>query len=162
TGIAAASSSVSSSSPSRRSDSPCAVAWRRPRASSQASASARTSGVIRSSRAVACAPTAPASVHDPRDERATIATRPAARAIVNAPRRRLRLRDGALADMAASDLELGLAGGKLYAASSEGVSFVVCIFETDRPRLVGVIEADHLGRLRTGAASGVAARHLAR
>jgi alanine dehydrogenase len=86
----------------------------------------------------------------------------AAGEVVNAPRRRLRLRDGALADMAASDLELGLAGGKLYAASSEGVSFVVCIFETDAPRLAGVIEADHLGRLRTGAASGVAARHLAR
>jgi ornithine cyclodeaminase/alanine dehydrogenase-like protein (mu-crystallin family) len=86
----------------------------------------------------------------------------AAGEVVNSPRRRLRLRDGALADMAASDLELGLAGGKLYAASSEGVSFVVCIFETDAPRLAGVIEADHLGRLRTGAASGVAARHLAR
>ncbi|HSI97640.1 MAG TPA: ornithine cyclodeaminase family protein [Gaiellaceae bacterium] len=82
--------------------------------------------------------------------------------IVNAPRRRLRLAEGALADMAASDLELGLAGGKLYAASSEGAAFVVCVFDTTKPALAGVIEADHLGRLRTGAASGVAARHLAR
>ena len=82
--------------------------------------------------------------------------------VENAPRRRLRLSDGALADMAASDLELGLAGGKLYAATGEGASFVVCLFETDGPRLVAVLEADHLGRLRTGAASGVAARHLAR
>jgi ornithine cyclodeaminase/alanine dehydrogenase-like protein (mu-crystallin family) len=82
--------------------------------------------------------------------------------VVNAPRRRLRLRDGALADMAASDLELGIAGGKLYAATGEGAAFVVCLFETDAPRLAGVIEADHLGRLRTGAASGVAARYLAR
>jgi ornithine cyclodeaminase/alanine dehydrogenase-like protein (mu-crystallin family) len=64
--------------------------------------------------------------------------------------------------MAASDLELGLAGGKLYAATGEGAAFVVCLFEADGPRLAGVIEADHLGRLRTGAASGVAARHLAR
>ena len=68
--------------------------------------------------------------------------------IVNAPRRRLRLQEGALADMAASDLELGLAGGKLYAASPEGAAFVVCIFETHPPRLAGVLEADHLGRLR--------------
>jgi ornithine cyclodeaminase/alanine dehydrogenase-like protein (mu-crystallin family) len=82
--------------------------------------------------------------------------------IVNAPRRRLRLRDGALADMAASDLALGVAGGKLYAASAEGAAFVVCILETQQPRLAGVVEADELGRLRTGAASGVAARHLAR
>ena len=85
----------------------------------------------------------------------------AAGSIVNAPRRRLRLENGALADMAASDLELGVAGGKLYAASSEGSSFVVCLFEARPPRLIGVIEAGHLGRLRTGAASGVAARHLA-
>ena len=81
--------------------------------------------------------------------------------MVNAPRRRLRLENGALADMAASDLELGVAGGKLYAASSEGASFAVCLFEASPPRLLGVIEADHLGRLRTGAASGVAARYLA-
>jgi ornithine cyclodeaminase/alanine dehydrogenase-like protein (mu-crystallin family) len=82
--------------------------------------------------------------------------------VENAPRRRLRLTDGALADMAASDLGLGLAGGKLYAGFPEGAAFVVCLFDVERPELVAVIEADHLGRLRTGAASGVAARHLAR
>ncbi len=79
-----------------------------------------------------------------------------------APRRRLRLPAGALADMAASDLGLGLAGGKLYAASAEGATFVVCLFDAVSTELVAVIEADHLGRLRTGAASGVAARHLAK
>ena len=79
-----------------------------------------------------------------------------------APRRRLRLREGALADMAASDLELGLAGGKLYAATAEGATFVVCLFDSETSALVAVIEADQLGCLRTGAASGVAARHLAR
>ena len=78
----------------------------------------------------------------------------------NAPRRRLRLQDGVLADMAASDLGIGFAGGKLYAGFPEGVAFVVCLFEAARPELAAVIEADHLGRLRTGAASGVAARHL--
>jgi ornithine cyclodeaminase/alanine dehydrogenase-like protein (mu-crystallin family) len=81
--------------------------------------------------------------------------------LVNAPRRRLPLEDGSLADMAASDRELGVAGGKLYAASTDGAAFAVCLFETSPPRLVGFIEADHLGRLRTGAASAVAARHLA-
>jgi alanine dehydrogenase len=81
--------------------------------------------------------------------------------VVNAPRRRLSFENGSLADMAASDLELGVAGGKLYVASAEGAVFVVCLFETSPPRLVGVVEADQLGRLRTGAASAVAARHLA-
>ncbi|MGH3137311.1 MAG: ornithine cyclodeaminase family protein [Gaiellaceae bacterium] len=79
-----------------------------------------------------------------------------------APRRRLRLREGALADMAASDLELGLAGGKLYAATPEGATFVVCLFDSVTSALVAVVEADQLGCLRTGAASGVAAKHLAR
>jgi len=79
-----------------------------------------------------------------------------------APRRRLLLEDGALADMAASDLGLGLAGGKLYSAFAEGAAFVVCLFDTAKPELVAVLEAAHLGQLRTGAASGVAARHLAR
>ena len=81
--------------------------------------------------------------------------------VVNAPRRRLRLREGSLADMAASDLGLGLAGGKLYVATPEGTTFVVCLFDAATSELVAVLEADHLGRLRTGAASGVAARHLA-
>ena len=83
-------------------------------------------------------------------------------AVDNAPRRRLRLEDGSLADMAASDRELGVAGGKLYTASPAGASFVVCLFDAEQSELAGVIEADQLGRMRTGGASGVAARHLAR
>ena len=81
--------------------------------------------------------------------------------VENAPRRRLRLADGTLADMAASDRALGVAGGKLYAATAGRAVFVVCLFDATKPELVAVVEADHLGRLRTGAASGVAARHLA-
>ena len=79
-----------------------------------------------------------------------------------APRRRLRLLEGALADMAAADSELGLAGGKLYAATANGATFVVCLFDSESSELVAVIEADRLGQLRTGAASAVAARYLAR
>jgi alanine dehydrogenase len=83
-------------------------------------------------------------------------------AVDNAPRRRLRLEDGRLADMAASDVELGYAGAKVYAGFAEGAAFVVALFDAASPELVGLLEADQLGRLRTGAASGVAARHLAR
>jgi ornithine cyclodeaminase/alanine dehydrogenase-like protein (mu-crystallin family) len=79
-----------------------------------------------------------------------------------APRRRLELEEGRLADMAASDLELGYAGAKVYAGFAEGAAFVVALFSSQRPELVAVIEADRLGRLRTGAASGVAAKYLAR
>ncbi len=79
-----------------------------------------------------------------------------------APRRRLRLPEGALADMAAADNGLGLCGGKLYAATAQGATFVVCLFDSESSELVAVIEADRLGQLRTGAASAVAARHLAK
>jgi alanine dehydrogenase len=87
--------------------------------------------------------------------------RTAAGAVENAPRRRLRLEEGRLADMAASDLELGFAGAKVYSGFAEGAAFVVVLFAADRPELVAVIGADHLGRLRTGAASAVAAKYLA-
>ena len=86
-----------------------------------------------------------------------------ARGVVeNASRRRLRLEDGRLADMAASDLELGYAGAKVYAGFHEGAAFVVVLFDATKPELVAVIEADHLGRLRTGAGSAVAAKYLAK
>jgi ornithine cyclodeaminase/alanine dehydrogenase-like protein (mu-crystallin family) len=81
-------------------------------------------------------------------------------AVENAPRRRLRLDDGRLADMAAADVELGYAGAKVYAGFAEGAVFVVALFGAATPEVVALIEADHLGRLRTGAASAVAARHL--
>jgi alanine dehydrogenase len=87
--------------------------------------------------------------------------RMAAGAVENRPRYRLRLEGGALAVMAAADLELGYAGAKVYAGFGEGARFAVLLFRADSPELVAVIEADKLGQLRTGAASGVAARHLA-
>ena len=87
--------------------------------------------------------------------------RMAAGGVENRPRYRLGLEEGALAVMAAADLELGYAGAKVYAGFRDGARFVVLLFRADSPELVAVIEADKLGQLRTGAASGVAARHLA-
>jgi alanine dehydrogenase len=86
----------------------------------------------------------------------------AAGEIDNVPRQRTRLDDGHLAVMWAVDRELGLAGVKAYAAGHEGASFVVLLFDAETSKPVAVLEADKLGQLRTGAASGVAARHLAR
>ena len=82
--------------------------------------------------------------------------------VVNKPRYRLPLEHGALAVMAASDVELGFAGAKVYSGFREGARFVVLLFRADRPELVAVVDADTLGRLRTGAASAVAAKHLAK
>ena len=86
-----------------------------------------------------------------------------ARGVVdNLPRDRLRLEDGVFAVMSCVDHELGYAGLKSYAWLPGGTPFVVLLFSVANARLEAVIEADKLGQLRTGAASGVAARHLAR
>jgi alanine dehydrogenase len=86
----------------------------------------------------------------------------AAGEVENRPRERLRLEDGVFAVMAAVDRELGLAGLKSYAWLPDGTPFVVVLFDTRSADLAAVIEADKLGQLRTGAASGVAAKYLAR
>ena len=83
-------------------------------------------------------------------------------AVENRPRFRLGLEDGLLNVMAATDLELRQAGMKTYVSFAEGARFVVALFAADGPELLALLEADQLGRLRTGAASAVAARHLAR
>ena len=80
----------------------------------------------------------------------------------NRPRLRQRVDGGAFAVMSAVDHELRLAGLKSYIWVPSGTPFVVCLFDIDRGELVAVIEADKLGQLRTGAASGVAAKYLAR
>jgi ornithine cyclodeaminase/alanine dehydrogenase-like protein (mu-crystallin family) len=83
-------------------------------------------------------------------------------AVENRPRFRLGLADGLLHVMAAADLELGVAGLKTYVGFRDGARFVVALFAADRPELLALVDADRLGQLRTGAASAVAARHLAR
>lgn len=86
----------------------------------------------------------------------------AAGQVENRPRYRQRFEGGAFAVMSAVDQELGLAGVKSYAATAQGTAFVVCLFDLAKAELAAVIEADKLGQLRTGAASGVAAKYLAR
>jgi alanine dehydrogenase len=81
--------------------------------------------------------------------------------VENRPRSRVRADGGALAVMAAVDHELRLAGVKSYAAVPAGISYVVSLFDLDTGAVAGLIEADRLGQLRTGAASAVAAKHLA-
>jgi alanine dehydrogenase len=82
--------------------------------------------------------------------------------IRNRPRTRTRAGEGALAVMSAVDEELGLAGLKSYTALPAGTPFVVVLFDLAKAELAAVIEADRMGQLRTGAASGVAAKHLAK
>jgi ornithine cyclodeaminase/alanine dehydrogenase-like protein (mu-crystallin family) len=88
----------------------------------------------------------------------------ASEAAVNHPRRRVALKNTALLHyMAAGDNQDGLLGAKLYVTKPKvGASFLVVLFDAERASLLATIEANALGQIRTGAASGVATRHLAR
>ena len=78
------------------------------------------------------------------------------------PRRRFSVDGGYFAVMAAADRGLGVAGLKSYLLVEGRIEFVVCLFDVAEGALVALIAADKLGQVRTGAASGVAAKHLAR
>jgi alanine dehydrogenase len=64
--------------------------------------------------------------------------------------------------MAAADGVSGYLGLKIYTSSGKGLRFLVTLFSAESGDLVALIEADFLGQMRTGAASGVATRYLAR
>jgi len=64
--------------------------------------------------------------------------------------------------MAAGDATGGYMGLKIYTSSREGLRFLVTLFDAQSGDLVALIEADYLGQMRTGAASGVATRLMAR
>ena len=79
------------------------------------------------------------------------------------PRRRLHMAPkGIMNYMAASDSAGGYMGLKIYTISPNGVRFVLPLFNARSGEMCALIEADHLGQMRTGAASGVAARVMAR
>lgn len=64
--------------------------------------------------------------------------------------------------MAAGDGVSGYIGMKIYTSSRDGLRFLVPLFSADSGDLVAMLEADYLGQIRTGAASGVATRVMAR
>jgi len=64
--------------------------------------------------------------------------------------------------MAAADATGGYMGLKIYSSAKEGLRFIVPLFNVTTGDLAAVIEADFLGQMRTGAASGVATRWMAR
>ena len=64
--------------------------------------------------------------------------------------------------MVAADYELGIHGFKTYTMASGVYRFYVYLYDSESGALLAVIEANRLGQLRTGAATGVAANLMAR
>lgn len=80
----------------------------------------------------------------------------------NRPRTRIVMANGIMHLLAAAVPALGVMGFKTYTVFRDGVRFVVMLFSSQDGQLLAIIEADWLGRMRTGGTSGVATKYLAR
>ncbi len=81
---------------------------------------------------------------------------------VNLARSRIVQENGVMHLLAASVPSLGIVGFKTYTVFRSGMRSAVMLFSTIDGRLLSIIEADFLSSMRTGAASGLATRYLAR
>jgi ornithine cyclodeaminase/alanine dehydrogenase-like protein (mu-crystallin family) len=82
--------------------------------------------------------------------------------VVVQPRRRFELPKGFYHYMAAADYTGGFVAEKQYTYVAGKIRFLVLLYEMATGDLVAQIEADYMGQLRTGAASGVATKFMAR
>src|SRR5262245_32037493 len=80
---------------------------------------------------------------------------------IDIPRERIHLPAGTQHLLQAAAPEVGYIGFKNYYTRPQGRTFLGHLIGIDSGRLEALIEASHMGMMRTGAASGVATRHLA-
>ena len=76
------------------------------------------------------------------------------------PRKRIVLEKGMFHVMGGASFGVGAVGLKTYATTSEGTKFFVYLFDAVNGSLLAIIEGGELSRIRTGAATGVAAKYL--
>jgi alanine dehydrogenase len=80
----------------------------------------------------------------------------------NIPRSRCRTDSVMLHMMSAAGKTLHYMGYKSYTTSKTGAAFHVGLFDGQTGELLSLMQADYLGQMRTGAASGVATQYMAR
>jgi alanine dehydrogenase len=80
----------------------------------------------------------------------------------NVPRARCHAEQTMLHTMSAASRALGVLGYKAYCTSRHGAQFHVGLYDAKSGALLALIQADYLGQMRTGAASGVATHYMAR
>jgi alanine dehydrogenase len=78
------------------------------------------------------------------------------------PRGRVQTDHAMLHIMSASAKSLGVLGYKAYVTSRKGSHFHVGLYDGKSGALLALMHADYLGQVRTGAASGVATKYMAR
>ena len=79
----------------------------------------------------------------------------------NVPRSRVKLPKATLHVLPAADLVQDVVGLKFYTTPKGGERFLVVLFSAEDGRLLCLLEADYMGVMRTGAASGVATKYMA-
>ena len=82
--------------------------------------------------------------------------------VQNVPRARAQTDHAMLHIMAAAAKTLGFMGYKAYTTTRRGAQFQFALFDGKTGALVSLMQADYLGQMRTGAASGVATQYMAR
>jgi ornithine cyclodeaminase/alanine dehydrogenase-like protein (mu-crystallin family) len=82
--------------------------------------------------------------------------------VLNQPRRRLHLPEGTYHTMVAADLGLNTFALKAYTSYRAQNKFLVLLYDAGSGNLLALIEANRLGQMRTGAATGIATKYLAR
>jgi ornithine cyclodeaminase/alanine dehydrogenase-like protein (mu-crystallin family) len=81
----------------------------------------------------------------------------------NTPRARVQTDHALLHVMSAAAKSLGVMGAKLYATSRRNAArFLLPLFDGKSGTLLCLMQADYLGQVRTGAASGIATQFMAR
>ena len=80
----------------------------------------------------------------------------------NRASRRVGLTGSGLNVMFAGAPDIGALGLKAYTVASTGARFYTMLFDPESGELLSIMQSDKLGQLRTGAASGVATKYLAR
>jgi alanine dehydrogenase len=82
---------------------------------------------------------------------------------MNTPRARVQTDHAMLHIMSAAAKTLGIMGAKLYSTSRKsGARFLLPLFDGKTGALLCLMQADYLGQVRTGAATGIATRYMAR
>lgn len=81
---------------------------------------------------------------------------------VDQPRRRIRLEKGFFHMLEAAIHGLGVHGFKAYTAPPAGGEFLVNLYDSATGKLLALLQGHYLGQIRTGAASGLATRYMAR
>lgn len=80
----------------------------------------------------------------------------------NVPRHRVKMPKGLLHMMSGADFDQEAVGLKAYSTFRGTARFLVVLFSSEDGKLLSLMEGDYMGMMRTGAASGVATKYLAR